>query len=325
MFRRFWVPVFAAALALFLMGRGAAPTTVYAASKQEQMLQELQRDVAQLQDTVKGLQRSQDEKFAALQVLVQQSVNVANDANKSVAVIQSSLQQTLRDQEGKVVAPVVGLSTHMDSMSNDFRGLQNSVSDLTALINKMQTQLSDIRDTLKVMQAPPPAPPPPAGTATDAGAGAAAASAPALPASDLYTNAEKDRSAGHLELALQDYAEYLKYYGNTSLAPDAQFYIGYIHFNQGNYETAVQDFDEVLEKGPTDNRRVPQAFYYKGMSLLNMSQKTKAAEEFKQLYSQYPDHELAKKACTELQGMGLRCTAPGKAAAKAPAKRTVKK
>ena len=188
MFRRFWAPVFAAALALFLMGLGTAPTTVYAASKQEQMLQELQRDVAQLQDTVKGLQRSQDEKFAALQVLVQQSVNVANDANKSVAVIQSSLQQTLRDQEGKVVAPVVGLSTHMDSMSNDFRGLQNSVSDLTALINKMQTQLSDIRDTLKVMQAPPPAPPPPVGTATEGGAGAAAASAPERLRARMYSS-----------------------------------------------------------------------------------------------------------------------------------------
>ena len=173
MFRRLWVPVFAAVLALFFVGRSTAPTTVYAASKQEQMLQELQRDVAQLQDTVKSLQRSQDEKFAALQVLVQQSVNIANDANKSVAVIQSSLQQSLRDQEGKVVGPVVGLSTRMDSMSNDFRGLQNSVSDLTVVINKMQTQLSDIRDTLKVMQTPPPAPPPPAATATDGGAGAA--------------------------------------------------------------------------------------------------------------------------------------------------------
>ena len=325
MFRRFWVPVFAAALALFLVGRGAAPTTVYAASKQEQMLQELQRDVAQLQDTVKGLQRSQDEKFAALQVLVQQSVNVANDANKSVAVIQSSLQQTLRDQEGKVVAPVVGLSTHMDSMSNDFRGLQNSVSDLTALINKMQTQLSDIRDTLKVMQAPPAAPPPPVGTATDAGAGAAAASAPPLPASDLYTNAVRDQEGKHLDLALQEYTDYLKYYGNTAQAPDAQFYIGLIHYNQGNYQTAAQDFDEVLEKYPTDNRRVPQAFYYKGMSLLKMDQKTKAGDEFRQLIAQYPDHDLSKQACTEMQNIGLRCPASRQAPAKAPAKRPVKK
>jgi TolA-binding protein len=322
MFRRLWVPLFAAALVVFFVGRDNAPTTVYAANKQEQMLQELQRDVADLQAAVKTLQRSQDEKFAALQAMVQQSVNVANDANKSVAVIQSSLQQSLREQEEKLVSPVVQLGGRMDSMSNDFRGLQNSVSDLTALINKMQTQLSDIRDTLKVMQAPPPAPPPPpAGTATDAGAGAAAA-APALPASDLYTNAEKDRSAGHFDLALQEYADYVKHYGNTSLAPDAQFYIGLIHYNQGSYDIAAQDFDEVLEKGPTDNRRVPQAFFYKGMSLLKMDHKTDAGKEFQQLIAQFPSHDLSKQACTELQHMGLRCAAaPTKASAKRPGKK----
>ncbi|MGA3097613.1 MAG: tetratricopeptide repeat protein [Bryobacteraceae bacterium] len=315
MFRHFWVPVLAAAVALFFVSRYTAPTTVYAAANKD--MQELQRDVAQLQDMVKSLQRSQDEKFAALQVLVQQSVNVANDANKSVAVIQSSLQQSLRDQEGKVVAPVVGLGGRMDSMSNDFRGLQNSVSDLTALINKMQTQLSDIKDTLKVMQTPPPAPPPAAGAAPVGTGGAA--SAPPLPASDLYTNAEEDRRAGHADLALQEYGDYLKYYGNTALAPNAQFYVGLVHYNQGSFETAAQDFDAVLERYPTDNARVPQAFYYKGMSLLKLDQKTKAGEEFRQLIDKFPDHDLAKQACTELKGMGLRCAAPAKAPAKRPA------
>ena len=318
MLRRLWVPVFAAALAFFFVGRNFAPTPVYAASKQEQMLEELQRDLAQLQDTVKNMQRTQDEKFASLQTLVQQSVNGANDANKSVAVIQSSLQQTLHDQEGKVVAPVVGLSTHMDSMSNDFRGLQNSVSDLTVVINKMQTQLSDIRDALKVMQTPAPAPPPPAAAAaTDGGAGAAASSGPPLPASDLYTNALSDQQAGHLDLALREFADFLKNYGDRPLAPDAQFYVGLIHYNQGDYQTAAQDFDSLLEKAPADNRRVPQAFYYKGESLLKLNQKTKAGEEFKQLITQYPDHDLAAKACTELKSIALRCPTP---AAKAPAK-----
>jgi TolA-binding protein len=209
----------------------------------------------------------------------------------------------------------------MDSMSNDFRGLQNSVSDLTALINKMQTQLSDIRDALKVMQAPPAAPPPPAGTAADGGAGAAAASAPPLPASDLYTNALSDQQAGHLDLALREFTDFLKYYSDRPLAPDAQFYVGLIHYNQSNYETAEQDFDAVLEKAPTDNRRVPQAFFYKGMSLLKMDQKTKAGEEFKQLIAQFPHHDLATQACTQLQSIALRCPTPAKAPAKAPAKR----
>ena len=46
---------------------------------------ELQRDVAQLQDQVRDLQRSFDEKLAALQVLVQQTLDSANEVEHIVA------------------------------------------------------------------------------------------------------------------------------------------------------------------------------------------------------------------------------------------------
>ena len=52
-------------------------------------IQELQRDVAQLQDTLKQLQQSQDRQLTEIRTLVQQSLNAATDANKSVAIIQS--------------------------------------------------------------------------------------------------------------------------------------------------------------------------------------------------------------------------------------------
>jgi len=68
----------------------ASPTLAFAASKE---IQELQRDVAQLQQQVRDLQRSQDEKFAALQVLVQQAVDNASKANTAVAVIQSGFSR----------------------------------------------------------------------------------------------------------------------------------------------------------------------------------------------------------------------------------------
>src|SRR6266481_2275653 len=122
MFRRslVWVVVATAVLTL-------SPTQSSGASKE---IMELQRDVATLQDMVKAMQRSQDEKLSALQVLVQQSLNAANDANKSVAVIQSGFQQSLRDQEAKVVTPVVGLGARMDQVSNDLRTVSQAVSDL---------------------------------------------------------------------------------------------------------------------------------------------------------------------------------------------------
>ena len=96
----------------------ASPTLAFAASKE---ILELQRDLSQLQQQVRDLQRSQDEKFAALQVLVQQAVDNASKANTAVAVIQSGFQQNIRDTESKVVAPVVGLASRMDCEDRNLR------------------------------------------------------------------------------------------------------------------------------------------------------------------------------------------------------------
>jgi len=292
----------------------ASPALTFAASKE---IQELQRDVAQLQDMIKQLQRTQDEKFAALQVLVQQSVNASNDANKAVAVIQNSFQQNLRDQEGKVVAPVVGLSQRMDSMSDNFRTLQQAVSDLTSAVAKIQTQLTDMNNQLKVIQtpaAPPPAQPGIGQTQGGPPLAQAAAPMPCMAGLDLLTAADRDYSGGNLTLALQDYSEYLRCYGNTGEAPKAQYYIGWIHYAQKDYENAVNDFDAVLEKYASDNRYRPQAFYYKGMSLVRLGQKTAAQAEFKELMKQFPSNDLSKKACAQLQELGYRCSVPRAAA-----------
>ena len=47
----------------------------------------------------------------------------------------------------------------------------------------------------------------------------------------------RDRSGGNLDLALQGFQEYLRYYGNTDLAPNAQFYIGQIHYDKNEFAT----------------------------------------------------------------------------------------
>ena len=130
-------------------------------------IQQLQRDVAFLQEQVKVLQVSQNQKFAALSASVQQAIYNAGDAGKSAAVIQNSVNENLRglqaNLEDKVVGPVASVGARMDQMSTDFRNLQNAVSDLTSTINKLQAQLTDLNNAVKILQAPP-APPPPAAT-----------------------------------------------------------------------------------------------------------------------------------------------------------------
>ena len=132
------------------------PTLAPGASKE---IQELQRDVALLQQQIKDLQRSQDEKFAAVIELARQSIEAANRANTGVAVISSNIEKNLRDQTEKIATPVLGLSTRLNEMGGELRTVSQAVADLTALMSRLQVQLTDINNAIKVNQQPAAAPP----------------------------------------------------------------------------------------------------------------------------------------------------------------------
>ena len=288
----------------------AAPVLSPAASKE---IQELQRDVALLQQQIKDLQRSQDEKFATVTELARQAIEAANRANTGVAVITSSLDKNLRDQTDKVTAPVVGIGTRVNEMGGDVRTLQQAVGDLTAILGRMQAQLTDISNAIKVLQAPPAPPPSPTAPVTSA-------DMPPMPAQKLYETARGDYQGGKYDLAVQEFADYLKYYGGTDLAPNAQFYIAMIHYGQKNYDVAVSEFDTVLEKYP-DNNKTAESLLYKGRSLVKMpGHKTDGAAEFMEVIKRFPKTDEAVQACTERKALGLNCGVPA-APAHSPAKR----
>ena len=290
----------------------AVPVLAPAANKE---IEALQRDIALLQQQIKDLQKSQDEKFAGLLEATRTAADAANRANTSVAVITSSIEKNLRDQTDKVATPVVGLSTRLNEMGGELRTLSQAVGDLTALVNRLQVQLTDINNAIKVIQQPPVAPPPQPG---QPGGTASASDVPPMPAETMYNAARQDYISGKYDLAVQGFNDYLKYYGNTSFAPNAQFYIAMIHFAQGNYEAAVKEFDMVLEKYP-DNNKTADALLYKGRALVKMpGHKTEGGNEFMEVIRRYPKSDQATQACNDRRAIGLGCGAPP---ATAPSKR----
>jgi len=266
---------------------------------------ELQRDVALLQEQVRTLQRSQDEKLSGLTVLVQQAVDAANKANTAVALLQGGMQQTLKDQQKSVVEPVVGVGAKIDQMASDFQALRESVADISSQVGKLQQQMIDIGNAVRTMQTPAVAPPPSAGAVPGAPAGMAAG-APPVPAETLYQNANRDRSGGNDDLALQEFSDYLKYYGSTDLAPNAQFYVAELHLKQNNLDDALREFDMVLEKYP-DNNKTPDALYMKGVTLVKMGKRTQGKQEFCELVKRFPANDLSGKARTQVRNLGLTC------------------
>src|SRR5580658_3583860 len=227
------------AIALFLL---LTPEAAFTASKEQQ---EMQRDIAQLQDQVRTLQSGFDQKMSAIQTLLQQTLDAGNKANTSVSALSSSVSQMLDRELKDALRPVAGLTAKVDNASNDISDVRNSIADLTTQLNRMQQQLSDINNAIKVMQAPPAAPPP-----SIINPDAAAVRSAIPPAKTLYENATNDYNKGQADLALSDYTEFLRDYPDDPLAPEAQFFIGVIHFGQLKYDIEVADLDAIIERYP---------------------------------------------------------------------------
>ena len=275
----------------------AFPVICSAASKE---IVELQRDVAQLQDQVRTLQSAFDIKIGALTVLVQQSVDAANKANTAIAGLQGGIQEQMRQQGKEVVGPVANVGTKIDEMATAFQQVQNSMADVTTRLGNLEQQMKDLSNAVRTMQTP--AAPPPSTT----GASAPGPTASAPPSGDmLYTNANRDRLGGKLDLALQEFTEYVKYYPDGALAPASQFWIGNIYFTQGDYDNALKAFDMVLERFPANNTKAPDALYWKGKTLLKLGKRTAAATQFHEVVRKYSSSEAAANARLQLKQMGL--------------------
>jgi tol-pal system protein YbgF len=197
-------------------------------------------------------------------------------------------------------------------MTTDVGALRESVADISSQMGKLQQQMLDIGNAVRTIQAPAAAPPPAvtpgAAPGMSPGAGPAAGGVPPVPAGTLYQNAMRDRSGGNDDLALHEFSDYLTYYGDSSFAPNAQYYIAELHAKQNKLDDALAEFDLVLEKYP-DNNKTPDALYMKGTTLVKMGKRTQGKQEFCELAKRFPTSDLAGKAKSQVKALGLTCGA----------------
>jgi tol-pal system protein YbgF len=252
-----------------------------------------------MQDQIRALQRSQDEKMAAMQVMVQQILDSANKANTAVAVLDAAMRDRMKEQERLLVAPVAGLGAKVDTMANDFGGVRESITDLSSRMGKLQNQITDIKSAIQVIATPPA---PPANPTVAPNAANPNAPPAGVSAETLYNGAMRDKTAGNSDLAIEQFQNYLKWFGNTDLAPNAQYYIGEIKYLRGDLDGALMAFDTLLEKYP-DNPKTSDAMLQKGRALVKAGFKAEARQEFTSLIKKFPNHDNAAKAKTELASL----------------------
>ncbi len=256
----------------------ALATPAFAVSKE---IIQLQTQVQALQDQMARMQQSFDERMGVMRNLIEATTDKMNQINAGMADLQRTIKQQQADGGARA-----------DQLSGQIQALNDSVDELKARMGKIGNQLDAMQN---------------AGSTIPSGVtpGQPAAAQQAPPPDVLYNNALRDYNAAKYDLASQEFSDYLKYYANTDLAGNAQFYLADLEYRQGNYEQAVKDYDKVLEQYPGGNK-APAAQLKKGFALIELGRRNEAIKELNSLIQRYPRSLEAEQARKRLASLGVR-------------------
>jgi tol-pal system protein YbgF len=205
-------------------------------------------------------------------------------------------------------------------MSTQVQGLSDNLEEIKSRLGKLNQQLVDVQNTIQSLDskvsggsAPsttsaPSSTPGASVQPTGAAPSGLASAGPAPSADTLYSNGLRDITSGKYDLARSEFQDYLKYYSDTDLASNAQFYLGEIAYSQRQYSQAVGEYEKVLTNYPKSFKLAP-ARLKKGMALIELGQKTPGIKELREVVKRYPGTEEERRARARLKELGVAAVA----------------
>jgi tol-pal system protein YbgF len=307
--RKRWVVYLAAAmLAGALGGTLLGPSPVGAVARE---MVELQQSVNQLIQGQKDIQTQLAQNAAVDKTLMEQSMDTVNKLTGTMM----ALQKTVQDMQANSGA-------RLDTMSTQIQGISDNLQETLARMGKLNQQLTDAQNAIQgidaklASSAPPPTAAAPGAGAPPSGAspnglppipGTPAASAPpaSAPSADLlYSNGLRDLNGKKYDLASQEFGDYLKFYGTTDLASNAQFYLGEILFAQQQYQQAIDAYSRVIDNYPKSFKIAP-AHLKRALALITLGEKSSGVSELRMVVKSYPGTDEEKRAKAKLQELGV--------------------
>jgi tol-pal system protein YbgF len=122
---------------------------------------------------------------------------------------------------------------------------------------------------------------------------------PDITPTSAYNLAYNDYLNGRYELAVAGFQRFLQDFPSTSLAPNAQYWLGESYYSLKDHVRAMQAFEKVVNDHP-HSEKVPAALYKLGLSAAETGNTNKAREYLKRVLQDYKDTNEAKLAKTKL-------------------------
>ena len=298
-------------------GSMLSPRPTGAVSKE--MLQ-LQEDVSQLLQGQQSMRSAIDGNNASMRTLIQQQLDAINSMNAKMNDLQKGVGEATANDSSKI-----------DTMTSQTQGISDNLQDVQARVGKLAAQMNEIQGSLQSIDgrlaggATPsmaPASSSPVGPGANANPPATdapplvPASAPArapgggmagIASDTLYQNALRDFTTGKYDLSRQEFSDYVKNYGSTDLASNAQFYLGEISYSQGDYKDAVAQYNVVLNNYP-QSYKLAASLLKKGMAELELGMKATGARDLKEVVRRFPGTDESRRASAKLKELGVPAT-----------------
>ena len=269
---------------------GLVSTPAWAVNRE---LVELQTQVQQIQDQMTALKQSLDERMGVIKNLMDQNTDSINKVTVAITNMQVALQKQQSDT-----------NNHVDQLSGQLQALNDSLDELKARLGKVTTQLETMQQTQQTLAAQ---------ASQQAQTAAQQQQQLNVPPPDvLYNNALRDYNGGNVDLAKQEFSDYVKNYPNTDLAGNAYFYLAELAFKAGDYPTAIKGYDQVLQTFP-DGTKAASAELKKGLAQIESGQKDAGISTLRHVVQRYPRTNEAMQAKDRLRKLGVATTASRRA------------
>jgi tol-pal system protein YbgF len=203
----------------------------------------------------------------------------------------------------------------VDQFGTDLRIVRERIDENTVRITSLSQEIEALRLAIPQFSAMSPAAPvdpnappgttaPPGSTAAQPPTSPPVTLAPGMSPQRLFDTAMSDYSVGQWALCIEGFETYLRGFGRTDMADDAQFYIGECRQRENKLTEAIDAYNRVISNYPKGDR-VPDAYYKRGIVLGELGQVDRARESLETVMKQFPDTDMARLAKQQLDRLKI--------------------
>lgn len=203
------------------------------------------------------------------------------------------------------------VSNQLEALRADVRGMHNDVDQLNngmeGLRRQQRDMYTDLDQRMRVLEARGgvgSGAPPAANSGSAASDGGTLSGASPATDTSVYQTAFALLKDSQYDRAIQAFQQFLINYPSSSLADNAQYWLGEAYYVNRSFPEAQSAFQRVLDKYP-QSRKIPDALLKIGYCRYEMKLWDAAKAPLQQVITQYPDEPAAKLARQRLDKMAL--------------------